>query len=177
MSEADYEAISGAGGTRRPSDGTRLVNAKRPGMELVVAAQKSVARPIRDPRPDPWFDLGPSRGPAGRLGARAGGAGGTQAVGDDVRVANHEPVELVGRQRHLTDLPLDVLHGAARETYEVGAMARPGRSEQLRFRRLAAGVAENGEAVQGFVHRFGEMVGISARAAAYTGGRGSRRVG
>jgi hypothetical protein len=30
-------------GARRPSDGVRLVNAKRPGMELVVAAQKSAA--------------------------------------------------------------------------------------------------------------------------------------
>ncbi|MBV9660340.1 MAG: relaxase domain-containing protein, partial [Acidimicrobiales bacterium] len=43
VSEAEYDAIFGPGGARRPSDCTRLVNAKRPGMELVVAAQKSVA--------------------------------------------------------------------------------------------------------------------------------------
>ncbi|HET6873484.1 MAG TPA: MobF family relaxase, partial [Acidimicrobiales bacterium] len=43
VSEAEYDAIFGPGGARRPSDGARLVNAKRPGMELVVAAQKSVA--------------------------------------------------------------------------------------------------------------------------------------
>jgi conjugative relaxase-like TrwC/TraI family protein len=43
VSEAEYDAIFGSGGARRPSDGARLVNAKRPGMELVVAAQKSVA--------------------------------------------------------------------------------------------------------------------------------------
>lgn len=43
VSEAEYDAIFGPGGARRPSDGTRLVAAKRPGMELVVAAQKSVA--------------------------------------------------------------------------------------------------------------------------------------
>jgi conjugative relaxase-like TrwC/TraI family protein len=43
VAEAEYDAIFGPGGARRPSDGARLVNAKRPGMELVVAAQKSVA--------------------------------------------------------------------------------------------------------------------------------------
>jgi conjugative relaxase-like TrwC/TraI family protein len=43
VSEGEYDAIFGPGGARRPSDGTRLVAAKRPGMELVVAAQKSVA--------------------------------------------------------------------------------------------------------------------------------------
>jgi conjugative relaxase-like TrwC/TraI family protein len=43
VSEAEYDAIFGPGGARRASDGARLVAAKRPGMELVVAAQKSVA--------------------------------------------------------------------------------------------------------------------------------------
>src|SRR5262249_5762583 len=43
VSEAEYDAFFGPGGARRPSDGVRLVNTKRPGMELVVAAQKSVA--------------------------------------------------------------------------------------------------------------------------------------
>jgi conjugative relaxase-like TrwC/TraI family protein len=43
VSEAEYDAIFGPGGARRPSDGARLVSAKRPGIELVVAAQKSVA--------------------------------------------------------------------------------------------------------------------------------------
>ena len=43
VSEAEYDAIFGPGGARRPSDGATLVAAKRPGMELVVAAQKSVA--------------------------------------------------------------------------------------------------------------------------------------
>jgi conjugative relaxase-like TrwC/TraI family protein len=43
VSEAEYDAIFGPGGARRPCDGARLVAAKRPGMELVVAAQKSVA--------------------------------------------------------------------------------------------------------------------------------------
>src|SRR6516165_3310467 len=43
VSEAEYDAIFGPDGARRPSDGARFVAAKRPGMELVVAAQKSVA--------------------------------------------------------------------------------------------------------------------------------------
>lgn len=43
VGEAEYDAIFGPGGARNPADGTRLVAAKRPGMELVVAAHKSVA--------------------------------------------------------------------------------------------------------------------------------------
>ena len=43
VSGTEYDAIFGPGGARRPSDGARLVAAERPGMELVVAAQKSVA--------------------------------------------------------------------------------------------------------------------------------------
>ncbi len=43
VTEAEYDAIFGPGGARGPADGTRLVHAKRPGMELVVAAHKSVA--------------------------------------------------------------------------------------------------------------------------------------
>ncbi len=43
VSEAEYDATFGPGGPRDPSDGTRMVTAKRPGIELVVAAQKSVA--------------------------------------------------------------------------------------------------------------------------------------
>ena len=43
VTEAQYDAIFGPGGARDPANGTRLVNAKRPGMELVVAAHKSVA--------------------------------------------------------------------------------------------------------------------------------------
>ena len=43
LSGTEYEAVFGPGGACRPSDGARLVSAKRPGMELVVAAQKSVA--------------------------------------------------------------------------------------------------------------------------------------
>jgi conjugative relaxase-like TrwC/TraI family protein len=43
VSEAEYDAIFGPGGARHPVSGERLVAAKRPGMELVVAAHKSVA--------------------------------------------------------------------------------------------------------------------------------------
>jgi conjugative relaxase-like TrwC/TraI family protein len=43
VSQVEYDAIFGPGGARRPSDGAGLVTAKRPGMELVVAAHKSVA--------------------------------------------------------------------------------------------------------------------------------------
>ncbi len=43
VSEAEYDTVFGPGGARMPSDGARLVAAKRPGMELVVAAHKSVA--------------------------------------------------------------------------------------------------------------------------------------
>jgi conjugative relaxase-like TrwC/TraI family protein len=39
----EYRAIFGPGGARNPSTGERLVYARRPGMELVVAAHKSVA--------------------------------------------------------------------------------------------------------------------------------------
>jgi conjugative relaxase-like TrwC/TraI family protein len=43
VSEGEYDAIFGPGGARNPAGGARLVAAKRPGMELVVAAHKSVA--------------------------------------------------------------------------------------------------------------------------------------
>ena len=43
VTEAQYDAIFGSGGARDPANGKRLVHAKRPGMELVVAAHKSVA--------------------------------------------------------------------------------------------------------------------------------------
>ncbi len=38
-----YDALYGPGGARHPATGERLVNARRPGMELVIAAHKSVA--------------------------------------------------------------------------------------------------------------------------------------
>ena len=38
-----YDAIYGPGGARDPATGERLVTARRPGMELVIAAHKSVA--------------------------------------------------------------------------------------------------------------------------------------
>ena len=43
VDEASYEAIYGPGGARDPHLGTRLVATRRPGMELVVSAHKSVA--------------------------------------------------------------------------------------------------------------------------------------
>lgn len=43
VTEAQYDAIFGVGGARDPGSGTRLVHTKRPGVELVVAAHKSVA--------------------------------------------------------------------------------------------------------------------------------------
>ena len=43
VGNASYDAIYGPGGATDPSTGRRLVNAKRPGMELVIAAHKSVA--------------------------------------------------------------------------------------------------------------------------------------
>ncbi len=41
--DEQYEAIFGPGGARHPVTGERLAATKRPGMELVVAAHKSVA--------------------------------------------------------------------------------------------------------------------------------------
>ena len=38
-----YDAVFGPGGARHPVTGEQLVNARRPGMELVIAAHKSVA--------------------------------------------------------------------------------------------------------------------------------------
>ena len=38
-----YDAIYGPGGACDPATGERLVNSRRPGMELVIAAHKSVA--------------------------------------------------------------------------------------------------------------------------------------
>jgi len=38
-----YDAIYGPGGARHPATGERMVTARRPGMELVIAAHKSVA--------------------------------------------------------------------------------------------------------------------------------------
>lgn len=43
VSDATYVALYGPGGARDPSTGTRLASTKRPGMELVIAAHKSVA--------------------------------------------------------------------------------------------------------------------------------------
>ncbi|HUP69396.1 MAG TPA: relaxase domain-containing protein, partial [Acidimicrobiales bacterium] len=43
VTEAQYDAVYGPGGAVDPTTGQRLVAARRPGMELVVAAQKSVA--------------------------------------------------------------------------------------------------------------------------------------
>ena len=43
VDDAGYEAIFGRGGARDPHLGTRLVATKRPGVELVVAAHKTVA--------------------------------------------------------------------------------------------------------------------------------------
>ena len=43
VADAQYEAIYGPGGAVDPTTGERLVTTKRPGMELVIAAHKSVA--------------------------------------------------------------------------------------------------------------------------------------
>ena len=39
----DYEAVFGPGGAKDPQTGERLVQTRRPGMEVVIAAHKSVA--------------------------------------------------------------------------------------------------------------------------------------
>jgi len=43
VTDAQYEAIYGPGGAVDPTTGERLVSTRRPGMELVIAAHKSVA--------------------------------------------------------------------------------------------------------------------------------------
>jgi conjugative relaxase-like TrwC/TraI family protein len=43
VSPQGYEAVFGPGGARHPGTGERLVTARRPGMELVISAHKSVA--------------------------------------------------------------------------------------------------------------------------------------
>jgi len=43
VSAEAYEAVFGAGGARHPETGERLVSSRRPGMELVISAHKSVA--------------------------------------------------------------------------------------------------------------------------------------
>jgi hypothetical protein len=43
VDDAGYDAIYGPGGARYPHLGTRLAKTKRPGVELVVAAHKTVA--------------------------------------------------------------------------------------------------------------------------------------
>lgn len=43
VSLGDYEAIFGPGGARDPRTGERLVTTRRPGMEVVISAHKSVA--------------------------------------------------------------------------------------------------------------------------------------
>src|SRR5207249_4808792 len=43
VTEAQYRAIYGPGGACDPTTGERLVSTTRPGMELVIAAHKSVA--------------------------------------------------------------------------------------------------------------------------------------
>ena len=39
----DYEAVYGPGGARHPGTSERLVTTRRPGLELVISAHKSVA--------------------------------------------------------------------------------------------------------------------------------------
>ena len=43
MTAEEYEAIYGPGGARHPVSGERLVSTRRPGLELVISAHKSVA--------------------------------------------------------------------------------------------------------------------------------------
>ena len=43
VSPEDYEAIFGPGGARDPRTGERVVHTRRPGMEIVISAHKSVA--------------------------------------------------------------------------------------------------------------------------------------
>src|SRR5205085_9050443 len=43
VTDEQYEAIFGPGGACDPTTGERLVNTRRPGLELVVSAHKSVA--------------------------------------------------------------------------------------------------------------------------------------
>jgi hypothetical protein len=43
VTESQYEALYGPGGAVDPTTGERLVNTRRPGMEVVIAAHKSVA--------------------------------------------------------------------------------------------------------------------------------------
>ncbi len=43
VTEDSYESLYGPGGARHPESGARLVTTARPGMELVMSAQKSVA--------------------------------------------------------------------------------------------------------------------------------------
>src|SRR5205807_2065417 len=43
VTDEQYEAIFGPGGARDPTTGTRLVTTRRPGMDLVISAHKSVA--------------------------------------------------------------------------------------------------------------------------------------
>ena len=43
VTEAQYETLFGPGGAVDPTTGARLVRTRRPGMELVIAAHKSVA--------------------------------------------------------------------------------------------------------------------------------------
>ena len=43
VTDEQYEALFGPGGACDPTTGDRLVNTKRPGLELVISAHKSVA--------------------------------------------------------------------------------------------------------------------------------------
>src|SRR3954449_9515333 len=43
VTDEEYEAIYGPGGARRPVTGERMTSTRRPGMELVIAASKSLA--------------------------------------------------------------------------------------------------------------------------------------
>ena len=43
VTDAQYDTVFGPGGFRDPTTGTRLVATRRPGIELVVSAHKSVA--------------------------------------------------------------------------------------------------------------------------------------
>src|SRR5919199_5669700 len=43
VTDEQYEALFGPGGACDPTTGERLVNTKRPGLELVISAHKSVA--------------------------------------------------------------------------------------------------------------------------------------
>jgi hypothetical protein len=90
VTEEQYEALFGPGGACDPTTGERLVDTKRPGLELVISAHKSVAELGVIGRVEAHRPVSPTHGLTDRPTASAAPSKSTPGQGEGQVVA--EPV-------------------------------------------------------------------------------------